>query len=711
MRIKKTLLITLIVGLLCGLLAVPAFAANLNAVPSNQNLIVNGQTVKNIPVYNIDGCNYFKLRDILYYTKHYEMDYIPEANTIAIYYVTQRTGVIDGVSKEKATQTTYGVSSSQKVYVNGWDLTSKFHPVNINGNNYFQLRELGSRIDFGVDYDAKTNTITVDDDHIYWTIGIVPDNKKQDGWHLTYETKSLEERKADVRKQLTASNTTNGTNNSNLNNGTNNINNGANNNTGANNGANNNPQQKPVDATGVSLSEYRVTLEKGQSYQIKASVQPENATNKALTYKSNDTSIATVSSSGLVQAKGAGNAQITISSANGMQATFYVSVNGFRYDYAKEVYRLVNEERAKRGIASIPYFEEAQEVADIRAKEAIQEQNGIPHAGSPAQFGAENLYFGAGSPESAMYGWVYDDAESNWGHRDNILSKSAKSIVVGCYCYNGRYYWSQDFYFGWAHDDNNIVNSPATQAAVRVFHKDVIINQGDKFSVTDIAELNYWRVTSSNSSVVNVSGSTGYAQKAGKATISLYNGTGSTITTVDVTVLPSNEKPVEPEKDNPTIGNSGSSTGNGNINSGGSNSGTSDSGNNSNSHLDMKSGNNISFIKVQTTDWGWIDANGYARFKFKDEKDYPVMIEKVLEWDKTNHRLCGAIGTYDGKIAIVPWSQEGYIYSGTFYGDWATEVQGAYENNNWNKRYQMSIYELDRPDGLYDIYILQWDYI
>ena len=99
MRIKKTLLITLIVGLLCGLLAVPAFAADLKAVPSNQNLIVNSQTVENIPVYNIDGYNYFKLRDILYYTKHYEMDYIPEANTIAIYYVTQRTGAIVGVSK------------------------------------------------------------------------------------------------------------------------------------------------------------------------------------------------------------------------------------------------------------------------------------------------------------------------------------------------------------------------------------------------------------------------------------------------------------------------------------------------------------------------------------------------------------------------------------------------------------------------------------
>lgn len=703
MRIKKTLLITLIVGLLCGLLAVPAFAADLKAVPSNQNLIVNGQTVKNIPVYNIDGCNYFKLRDILYYTKHYEMDYIPEANTIAIYYVTQRTGAIDGVSKEKATQTTYGVSSSQKVYVNGGDYTSRLHPVNINGNNYFQLRELGGWIDFGVDYDAKTNTITVDDDHIYWTIGIVPDNKKQDGWHRMYETKSLEERKADVRKQLTASNTTNGTNNSNLNNGTNNINNGANNNTGANNGANNNPQQKPVDATGVSLSEYRVTLEKGQSYQIKASVQPENATNKALTYKSNDTSIATVSSSGLVQAKGAGVTQIIVSTTNGNQVMFNVNVNGFRYDYAKEVYRLVNEERAKRGIASIPYFEEAQEVADIRAKEAIQEQNGIPHAGSPAQFGAENLYFGAGSPESAMYGWVYDDAESNWGHRDNILSKSAKSIVVGCYCYNGRYYWSQDFYFGWAHDDNNIVNSPATQAAAKVFHKDVIINQGDKFSVTDIAELNYWRVTSSNSSVVSVFGSTGYAQKAGKATISLYNGTGSTITTVDVTVLPSNEKPVELES-----GDSGNNNGS-NISGGGSNSGN--SGNNSNSHLDMKSGNNISSTKAQTTDWGWIDANGYARFKFKDEYDYPVMIEKVLEWDKTNHRLCGAIGDYDGEVAIVPWLQEGYIDSVTFYADWVMELQKVSKSHNWNSRYQMSIYDYVRPDGLYYTYILQWDYL
>ena len=202
-----------------------------------------------------------------------------------------------------------------------------------------------------------------------------------------------------------------------------------------------------------------------------------------------------------------------------------------------------------------------------------------------------------------------------------------------------------------------------------------------------------------------------YAKKEGTTTITQYDNRGGALMKIDVTVVPSTEKPVEPEKDNPTIGNSGSSTGNGNINSGGSNSGTSDSGNNSNSHLDMKSGNNISSTKVQTTEWGWIDANGYARFKFKDEYDYPVMIEKVLEWDKTNHRLSGAIGDYDGEVAIVPWLQEGYIDSVTFYADWVMELQKVAKSHNWNSRYQMSIYDYVRPDGLYYTYILQWDYL
>ena len=52
-----------------------------------------------------------------------------------------------------------------------------------------------------------------------------------------------------------------------------------------------------------------------------------DATNKALTYASNKTSVATVSSTGLVTAKSAGTATITVTTADGNSATVTVTVN------------------------------------------------------------------------------------------------------------------------------------------------------------------------------------------------------------------------------------------------------------------------------------------------------------------------------------------------------------------------------------------------
>ena len=79
-------------------------------------------------------------------------------------------------------------------------------------------------------------------------------------------------------------------------------------------------------AATVTVSESSVTLMEGDTYQINASVNTD-ATNKALTYTSNKTSVATVSNTGLVTAKGEGNAVITLTTADGDTATVNVTVN------------------------------------------------------------------------------------------------------------------------------------------------------------------------------------------------------------------------------------------------------------------------------------------------------------------------------------------------------------------------------------------------
>lgn len=72
-----------------------------------------------------------------------------------------------------------------------------------------------------------------------------------------------------------------------------------------------------VPVTGVSLDQTAVTLVPGNTVQLKATVQPSDATNAAVTWSSNKTNVATVSSDGLVKAVAQGTADITVTTKDG----------------------------------------------------------------------------------------------------------------------------------------------------------------------------------------------------------------------------------------------------------------------------------------------------------------------------------------------------------------------------------------------------------
>ncbi len=73
----------------------------------------------------------------------------------------------------------------------------------------------------------------------------------------------------------------------------------------------------PQLATGVSLNKTSASIVVDKTLQLTATVTPSNTTNPAVTWKSSNTSIATVSSSGLVTAKAVGTATITVTTADG----------------------------------------------------------------------------------------------------------------------------------------------------------------------------------------------------------------------------------------------------------------------------------------------------------------------------------------------------------------------------------------------------------
>ena len=83
---------------------------------------------------------------------------------------------------------------------------------------------------------------------------------------------------------------------------------------------------KIVDVTKVTISNTSANLVVGGSVSLTATVTPSNATNKTITWTSSNTSVAVVSSTGKVTAKGKGSTTITATSNNGKKATSKVIV-------------------------------------------------------------------------------------------------------------------------------------------------------------------------------------------------------------------------------------------------------------------------------------------------------------------------------------------------------------------------------------------------
>jgi uncharacterized protein YjdB len=72
-----------------------------------------------------------------------------------------------------------------------------------------------------------------------------------------------------------------------------------------------------VPVTGVAIAPTAVTLGAGATQQLTPTVLPSNATNKSVSYSSNNTGVATVNASGLVTAVANGTATITVTTADG----------------------------------------------------------------------------------------------------------------------------------------------------------------------------------------------------------------------------------------------------------------------------------------------------------------------------------------------------------------------------------------------------------
>ena len=86
-----------------------------------------------------------------------------------------------------------------------------------------------------------------------------------------------------------------------------------------------------VPVTGVTLNKTSTSLYVGDTETLTPTITPDNATNKNVTWSSDDTSVATVDASGLVTAVARGTAVITATAADGSGANASCTVTVSRY--------------------------------------------------------------------------------------------------------------------------------------------------------------------------------------------------------------------------------------------------------------------------------------------------------------------------------------------------------------------------------------------
>jgi len=133
-----------------------------SVVPSSQKVIVNGKDTP-FDAYNIDGSNYIKLRDMAYAIngteKQFGVDYDAATNTILLASNTPYKPNGSEMADKSSSYTTI-VPSPQKITLDGKEVS--FMVYNIDGSNYFKLRDVMKTFDVFVGWDGATNTVTLD---------------------------------------------------------------------------------------------------------------------------------------------------------------------------------------------------------------------------------------------------------------------------------------------------------------------------------------------------------------------------------------------------------------------------------------------------------------------------------------------------------------------------------------------------------------------
>ncbi len=134
------------------------------AATLSQSAVTIDGTAVSFQAYNINGNNYFKLRDLAKALttsdKTFEVGYDSATAAITLTSGKAYTTVGGELAAAAGTASATASTSAAAIYLDGTQLNLTAY--NIGGNNYFKLRDLAEALDFGVSYDSTSNTIVID---------------------------------------------------------------------------------------------------------------------------------------------------------------------------------------------------------------------------------------------------------------------------------------------------------------------------------------------------------------------------------------------------------------------------------------------------------------------------------------------------------------------------------------------------------------------
>ena len=164
---KRVLTVLLVIAVLMAALPASAAGGVVTAVPTASTVMVDGRSVS-FDAYNIDGFNYFKLRDLAYTlnasAKQFEVGWSEVDNFILLTSGMPYT-VVGGEMTGKGSGSKNAVYTDSVVFLDGEIVL--YTTYNIEDNNYFKLRDIGEAFNFGVDWDDGSDMIIISTDKGY----------------------------------------------------------------------------------------------------------------------------------------------------------------------------------------------------------------------------------------------------------------------------------------------------------------------------------------------------------------------------------------------------------------------------------------------------------------------------------------------------------------------------------------------------------------